>query len=55
MSEENNNMLDQEKFEKEIQRILEKFRLDGGVRREIFSQIIEYAYKQNKKITKSEQ
>tara|TARA_R100000808_G_C2150639_1_gene159453 strand:- start:3127 stop:3285 length:159 start_codon:yes stop_codon:yes gene_type:complete len=45
----------QEKFEEEIQRILDKFHFEGGVRREIFSQIIEYAHKQNKKITKNEQ
>jgi len=47
------NSTNQKKFEEEIQRILEKFDLSARLRREIFSQIIEHAGKQNKKITET--
>ena len=37
---------DKDKFGEDIQKILEKFKFDGELRRKIFSQIMEYATEQ---------
>jgi hypothetical protein len=39
-------MKDLAKFEKDIQKILDKFQLEGETRRQIFSLIVEYADQQ---------
>ena len=40
-------MRDLKKFEKDIQNILDKFQFAGETRRQIFSQIMEYASEQD--------
>jgi hypothetical protein len=41
-------MRDLKKFEKDIQKILDKFQFVGETRRKIFSQLMEYASEQDK-------
>ena len=41
-------MRDLKKFEKDIQNILDKFQFAGETRRQIFSQIMEYASEQER-------
>ena len=36
-------MRDLKRFEEDIQKILDKFQFEGGTRRKIFSQLMEYA------------
>ena len=46
MTEEFFPVFDQEKFGEDIQKILEKFQFEPAIRRQIFSQLMEYVAEQ---------